>query len=563
MEALLARIIASERVLQPAAQSRAAPVAVFRGFRALVADDNAVNLEVASEALAQLNATVVTVENGREAVDAAAAGDFDIIFMDGSMPVMDGFAAARAIRGAERNGARVPIVALTAHVVGAAAEEWRDAGMDAVVHKPFTVAILARTIEKLLPHLRGETEPAAPAAAPAPVHQPDDDAAIDPAVLDQLRQLEANGKVGFAKRVLGLYAEHAPEALAQIRSAAQADDATACARAAHALKSMSYNVGARPMAALAAEIEGLGKLQARVPDDAMLASLDSALARTIDAIGRQPELSGVRPTPAAAPSPAPAPPPAEETLEQALAHAIARNELTVQYQPIVDRGGGTTVAVEALLRWQRNGKFISPAEFIPLAEKSGSIHAIGAFVLRQACLDARGWNVALSVNVSAVQFGARGLAWEIERIVAKTGFPLNRLELEITETALLTAEEAVHRTMKQLQQKGVAFALDDFGIGYSSLTYLRRFPFDKLKIDRTFIADIGLTVNATIVHAITSIGRSLALKLVAEGVENSDQHRFLATAGVHYLQGYLFGRPVPAGAITERLAAERAPAKSA
>ena len=316
---------------------------------------------------------------------------------------------------------------------------------------------------------------------------------------------------------------------------------------------MSYNVGARPMAALAAEIEGLGKLQTRVPDDGMLASLDSALARTIDAIGRQPELSGVRPTPA----------PAEETLEQALAHAIERNELTVQYQPIVDRGGGTTVAVEALLRWQRNGKFISPAEFIPLAEKSGCIHAIGAFVLRQACLDARGWNVALSVNVSAVQFGARGLAWEIERIVAKTGFPLNRLELEITETALLTAEEAVHRTMKQLQQKGVAFALDDFGIGYSSLTYLRRFPFDKLKIDRTFIADIGLTVNATIVHAITSIGRSLALKLVAEGVENSDQHRFLATAGVHYLQGYLFGRPVPAGAITERLAAERAPAKSA
>ena len=511
------------------------------------------NLEVASEALAQLNATVVTVENGREAVDAAAAGDFDIIFMDGSMPVMDGFAAARAIRAAEQNGARVPIVALTAHVVGAAAEEWRDAGMDTVVHKPFTVATLARTIEKLLPQLRGETEPAAPAAAPAPVHQPDDDAAIDPAVLDQLRQLEANGKVGFAKRVLGLYAEHAPEALAQIRSAAQAGDAAACARAAHALKSMSYNVGARPMAALAAEIEGLGKLQTRVPDDGMLASLDSALARTIDAIGRQPELSGVRPTPA----------PAEETLEQALAHAIERNELTVQYQPIVDRGGGTTVAVEALLRWQRNGKFISPAEFIPLAEKSGCIHAIGAFVLRQACLDARGWNVALSVNVSAVQFGARGLAWEIERIVAKTGFPLNRLELEITETALLTAEEAVHRTMKQLQQKGVAFALDDFGIGYSSLTYLRRFPFDKLKIDRTFIADIGLTVNATIVHAITSIGRSLALKLVAEGVENSDQHRFLATAGVHYLQGYLFGRPVPAGAITERLAAERAPAKSA
>jgi EAL domain-containing protein (putative c-di-GMP-specific phosphodiesterase class I) len=178
-------------------------------------------------------------------------------------------------------------------------------------------------------------------------------------------------------------------------------------------------------------------------------------------------------------------------------------------------------------------------------------------VLRRACIDARDWNVALSVNVSAVQFGAPGLAWEIERIVAKTGFPLSRLELEITETALLTAEEAVLRTMRRLREKGVAFALDDFGIGYSSLTYLRRFPFDKLKIDRTFIADIGMAVNATIVHAVISIGRSLGLKLVAEGVEHAEQQRFLAAAGVHFLQGYLFGRPVAAGAIAERLRAER------
>ena len=144
--------------------ARAAPFATLRRFRALVADDNAVNREVALEALAQLNATVVTVENGREAVEAAAANGFDIIFMDGSMPVMDGFDAARAIRAAEANGARIPIVALTAHVVGAAAEEWRDAGMDAVVHKPFTVATLARTIEQLLPHLGAGAEPAAPEA---------------------------------------------------------------------------------------------------------------------------------------------------------------------------------------------------------------------------------------------------------------------------------------------------------------------------------------------------------------------------------------------------------------
>ena len=143
-------------------------------------------------------------------------------------------------------------------------------------------------------------------------------------------------------------------------------------------------------------------------------------------------------------------------------------------------------------------------------------------------------------------------------------FPWKRLELEITETALLTAEEAVLRVMQRLREKGVAFALDDFGIGYSSLTYLRRFPFDKLKIDRTFIADVALTVNATIVHAVVSIGRSLGAQ--ARGRRRREFRRSTASsraAGVHYLQGYLFGRPAPAGAITERLAAERATAKSA
>ena len=269
------------------------------------------------------------------------------------------------IRAAETNGARIPIVALTAHVVGAAAEEWRGAGMDAVVHKPFTVATLARTIEQLLPHLGAGAEPAAPEAAPAHAAQ-DDTAPLDPAVLDQLRQLEANGQTGFAARVLGLYAEHAPQAVTQIRAATQAGDAGECARAAHALKSMSYNIGARPIAALAAEIEALGKVQKRVAHDALLSGLDQALARTLAAIHAE--------LPGAAASPAQ--PPAEDTLEQALARAIERDELTVQYQPIVDRGGTATAAVEALLRWQHNGKFISPAKFIPLAEKTGSIHAI-------------------------------------------------------------------------------------------------------------------------------------------------------------------------------------------
>ena len=228
------------------------------------------------------------------------------------------------------------------------------------------------------------------------------------------------------------------------------------------------------------------------------------------------------------------------------------------YQPIVDRTGVLTTGVEALLRWQYRGQPVSPGVFIPVAEKSGSIHEIGAWVLRQACLDAGAWpGLDLSVNVSAVQFGAPDLAERIERIVEETGFDWKRLQLEITETALFTAEEQVFQVMKRLRGRGASFALDDFGTGYSSLTYLRRFPFDKIKIDQSFIADVSLTVNASIVHAVISIGRSLGLKVVAEGVESTDQRRFLTAAGVHYMQGYLFGHPVAPDEINDRLFEER------
>ena len=240
VEDLLQRILSgAEAIAAPAAaRSSSAPVR-FKPFRALVADDNAVNREVAVEALAQLNATVVTVEDGLEALTAAANGAFDIIFMDGSMPVMDGFEAARRIRAAETDASRrVPIVALTAHVVGVVAEEWRHAGMDAVVHKPFTIGALAQTIERLLPQLAGhlslapmaqeqafqkrapeEQAPPDPArhdAAP-PAESPSDDV-LDSKVLEQLRHMQANGQGGFVKKIFGLYLDHAPGAVTQIRA---------------------------------------------------------------------------------------------------------------------------------------------------------------------------------------------------------------------------------------------------------------------------------------------------------------------------------------------------------
>ena len=210
--------------------------------------------------------------------------------------------------------------------------------------------------------------------------------------------------------------------------------------------------------------------------------------------------------------------------------------------------------MEALVRWTFEGRPISPAEFIPIAEANGSIHQIGEWTLRRACTDARAWpGIELSVNVSAVQFRSTDLADRIERIVSETGFNWKRLQLEITETALLNTEDAALSVIERLRSKGASVALDDFGTGYSSLTYLRRFPFDKIKIDRSFITDVTLTVDATIVLAIIAIGRSLGIKLVAEGLENAEQRQFLAAAGVHFFQGYLFGRPTTAEKISEQL----------
>jgi EAL domain-containing protein (putative c-di-GMP-specific phosphodiesterase class I) len=148
------------------------------------------------------------------------------------------------------------------------------------------------------------------------------------------------------------------------------------------------------------------------------------------------------------------------------------------------------------------------------------------------------------VNISPIQFRRPGFADRIEQILSESTIDPNRIELEITETALLNADAALLETIEQLHHCGVSFALDDFGTGYSSLTSLRSFPIDKVKIDRSFVSNIGLTIEATIVHAIVSLGRALGLKVVAEGVETVEQQRFVAAAGVHAMQGYLFARPM-------------------
>ena len=244
-------------------------------------------------------------------------------------------------------------------------------------------------------------------------------------------------------------------------------------------------------------------------------------------------------------------------LEGDLLYAIKNDGLKAAYQPIMNSSGEKIVGVEALARWNHPtiGE-IPPSQFIPIAEHSGLIIDLGEWMLRRACLDGRAWpNLTIAVNVSPLQFRRSDFVEVVERILAETDLDANRLELELTESTLLGNLDTAELSMLRLKAIGVRFALDDFGTGYSSLLYLRRFPFDKLKIDSSFVRSIEKAPDAAaIVHAVVSLGRGLGMKVTAEGVETAEQHLFLRAAGVHSMQGYRFGKPGTASEINARLA---------
>ena len=246
-----------------------------------------------------------------------------------------------------------------------------------------------------------------------------------------------------------------------------------------------------------------------------------------------------------------------KSLESDLRVTIENDHLRVLYQPMVSASGERLVGVEGLARWRHPERGdIEPSQFIPIAEHSGLIVDLGKRVLRRACIDGKAWpNLTVAVNVSPLQFRRADFVDTVEEILNETGFDPGRLELELTESTLLGNVETAEVSMHRLKTIGVQLALDDFGTGYSSLAYLRRFPFDKLKIDRSFVRSIERAPDAAaIVHAIVSLGRGLGMKVTAEGVETAEQHLFLRAAGVHAMQGFRFGKPVSAANISVRLA---------
>ena len=246
--------------------------------------------------------------------------------------------------------------------------------------------------------------------------------------------------------------------------------------------------------------------------------------------------------------------------ETDLHEAFARGDLALAYQPVVDVGSRAVVGFEALLRWHHPVEgTIPPAEFVPLAEEVGLIVPIGAWVLRQACAEASLWAdpVRVAVNLSPVQFRDPGLVATVREALALSGLAPHRLELEVTESVLLVASEANVAMLHALRDLGVRIAMDDFGTGYCSLSYLQKFPFDKIKIDRSFVSQLGENPHSTaIVRAVIGLGASLGIVTVAEGVETEAQFAHLRAEGCQEVQGYLFGRPDSAPAIRELLRRE-------
>ncbi|WMT87441.1 EAL domain-containing protein [Pelagibacterium sp. 26DY04] len=234
-------------------------------------------------------------------------------------------------------------------------------------------------------------------------------------------------------------------------------------------------------------------------------------------------------------------------LEHDLRQAMAGDQLSLVYQPQVDIGSGDVTGFEALLRWShpQRGE-IPPSEFIPIAEESGLVLQLGEWVMRSACQEAASWSnpLMIAVNVSPVQLHSPNFVGLVEQVLGETGLSPSRLEIEITETAMIRNMNRALSAMRKIKALGVRIAMDDFGTGYSSLSNLRAFPFDRIKVDQSFIRSVHTNDQAAaIVRAVVGLGKGLNLPIMAEGVEQAEELDFLRTEICDSAQGYWFGRP--------------------
>ncbi|CAL4866403.1 Sensor histidine kinase RcsC [Asticcacaulis sp. MM231] len=546
--------------------------------RVLVVDDDELNREVAIEALARFGIQASVAVHGADALAKMAAEPFDLVLMDGSMPVMDGFEATRQWCARETDKC-LPIVALTARIIGPAAHAWKEAGMDDVLHKPFTLPDMAQCLRSLLPETLREAPVRDIVAEEAVLVLPEDDADLfDRAVLGSLLEGINKGRGDFVRRVVGLYRSHGPQAIAAMQAAHAEGDEDRLARSAHALKAMSLNIGAKAVSSVAGAIERAIRVEHRAVSAEEIALAASWVERTLAGLAviiadeAQSEPTKLEPAKSktkkkAASAVAASKDDPEATLVLEMEADIAANAFEMEYQPIYDRTGTEVISAEALMRWHRGDRApIGPAVFIPVAERSGLITRLGTFARRRVLETAAGWDIPVAINVSPIELDKPGFVAGVRALLDETGFDPKRLVLEVTETAFLGEPDRVRQLFSKLRNLGIKLALDDFGVGYSSLTALHRFPFDKIKIDREFVMALDGEPRAAlealaIIQAVTGIGRAFGMQVAAEGIETGSQHSHLKAAGVHAMQGYLFGKPMAASSLAHLIG--KPPVKSA
>ncbi|MDB5651739.1 MAG: hypothetical protein JWL62_3259 [Hyphomicrobiales bacterium] len=245
-----------------------------------------------------------------------------------------------------------------------------------------------------------------------------------------------------------------------------------------------------------------------------------------------------------------------------LSAAIRNNDLFLHYQPQLTADGRALVAAEALVRWRDSRRgIVQPDQFVQVAERNGLIDQLGCWVLEHACREAASWDgIAVAVNVSPLQFRRHDFVDFVTRTARDAGLAFANLELEITESAYFDDPARAEGNLRELRALGIRVALDDFGTGYSSLALMRRLPLDKVKIDKSFVDEVGTDDGAAVVRAVIGLANALRMQVTAEGVETAAQQRFLQESGCDFLQGYLFSKPVTAAQLADYAKELRRPA---
>jgi diguanylate cyclase (GGDEF)-like protein len=542
----------------------------------LLVDDEPLNRDALQRLLSRAGYRVLTAENGAQALDIAAADRVDLVLLDVMMPGMDGIETLRRLRES-RSISELPVIMVTAKDGSQDVVEALDAGANDYVTKPVDFAVAQARIRTQLTARRADSLTGLPNRVlfmdrlSQQLARNSGAGPFDFAVffLDIDRFKVINDSLGHlaGDELLSGIARRLEQSLRSTDMVARLDGQCTLARLGGdeftlLLAGIRSPLDARAVAdRLVAAVSKPFVLQGRevvvsvsigvVMGDAryqraedMLRDADTAMYRAKDRGKARFEVFDSSMLAAA-----------EERLliESDLRRAIEQQEFRLHYQPIVTLSGQQLCGFEALLRWQHPTRgLMPPNSFIPIAEETGLIVPIGHWVLREACRQMRVWdsefpecaNLIVNVNLSARQCLHPDLVRDVARILDETGLAPNRLKLEITESLVLEGSDAVIEILTALRALGVQLGLDDFGMGYSALSYLQRLPVQSLKIDRSFVSDIQNTGNLEIIRAILSLAAALSMNVTAEGVETADQATRLTSLSCEFGQGFYFDKPL-------------------